>query len=42
MPGNGKVFDVEGMTFFRFDQGRIIEEWSVTDWMALMKQLGGK
>ncbi|MCL6699784.1 ester cyclase [Sphingomonas sp. NSE70-1] len=42
MPGNGKPFDVEGMTFFRFESGRIIEEWSVTDWMTLMKQLGGK
>lgn len=42
MPGNGKPFDVEGMTFFRFEGGRIIEEWSVTDWMALAKQLGGQ
>jgi steroid delta-isomerase-like uncharacterized protein len=42
MPGNGKPFDVEGMTFFRFESGRITEEWSVTDWMSLMKQLGGK
>ena len=42
MPGNGKPFDVEGMTFFRFEDGRIIEEWSVTDWMTLMRQLGGK
>ena len=42
MPGNRKPFDVEGMTFFRFEQGRIIEEWSVTDWMTLTKQLGGK
>ena len=41
MPGTGKPFNVEGMTFFRFDQGRIVEEWSVTDWMSLMKQLGG-
>ena len=40
MPGNGKPFDVQGMTFFRFEGGRIIEEWSVTDWMALAKQLG--
>ena len=39
MPGNGKPFDVQGMTFFRFEDGRIIEEWSVTDWMALAKQL---
>lgn len=42
MPGSGKHFDVEGMTFFRFEQGRIIEEWSVTDWMTLMKQLGSQ
>lgn len=42
MPGNGKPFDVEGMTFFRFELGRIIEEWSVTDWMALTKQLAAK
>lgn len=40
MPGNGKPFDVEGMTFFRFENGLIVEEWSVTDWMRLMKQLG--
>ena len=39
-PGNGKSFDVEGMTFFRFHQGRIIEEWSVTDWARLNRQLG--
>ena len=42
MPGSGKSFDIEGMTFFRFEGGRIIEEWSVTDWMRLMKQLGSK
>ena len=42
MPGNGKPFDVEGMTFFRFEDGRIVEEWSVTDWMTLMRQLSGK
>ena len=40
MPGNGKPFSVEGMTFFRFEQGRIVEEWSITDWLSLMKQLG--
>lgn len=42
MPGNGKPFDVEGMTFFRFEKGLIAEEWSVTDWMRLTKQLGGQ
>ncbi len=42
MPGTGRPFNVEGMTFFRFEGGRIIEEWSVTDWMTLMKQLSSK
>lgn len=42
MPGNGRAFDIEGMTFFRFEQGRIIEEWSVTDWARLGKQLSGR
>lgn len=42
MPGNGRAFDVEGMTFFRFEQGRIIEEWSVTDWARLGKQLSDR
>lgn len=42
LPGNGKPFEVEGMTFFRFEESRIIEEWSVTDWMRLIKQLGGQ
>src|SRR5678816_2649691 len=42
MPGNGKPFDVEGMTFFRFKKNRIIEEWSVTDWARLMRQLGSQ
>ena len=42
MPGNGMRASVEGMTFFRCDQGRIVEDWSVTDWMSLMKQLGSK
>jgi steroid delta-isomerase-like uncharacterized protein len=42
MPGNGKPFDVEGMTFFRFEDGRIIEEWSVTDWASLERQLSDR
>ena len=42
MPGNGKAFDVEGMTFFRFVRGRISEEWSVTDWANLQRQLSDK
>lgn len=39
MPGKGKRLSVQGMTFFRFDKGRIVEEWSLTDEASLMRQL---
>ena len=39
MPGNGARLSVEGMTFFRFSSGRIIEEWSVIDVAEVRKQL---
>lgn len=40
MPGSGKPVDVEGMTIFRFVGGRIVEEWSLTDRLAMLRQLG--
>jgi steroid delta-isomerase-like uncharacterized protein len=42
MPGNGAAMEVEGMTIFRFKNGRIVEEWSLTDRLAMMNQLAGK
>lgn len=42
MPGNGARMEVEGMTIFRFKDGRIVEEWSLTDRLAMMTQLGVK
>jgi hypothetical protein len=30
---------VEGMTFFRFSSGRIVEAWSIVDIATLRKQL---
>lgn len=42
LPGAGKPFAIDGMTFFRFENGRIAEEWSVMDIARLTKQLGGK
>jgi steroid delta-isomerase-like uncharacterized protein len=39
LPGKGKKASVEGMTFFRFKDGRIVEEWSLIDMATLMKQL---
>jgi steroid delta-isomerase-like uncharacterized protein len=38
-PGNGAKATLEGMTFFRFDAGRIVEEWSLLDMDALRAQL---
>lgn len=42
MPGNGAAMEVEGMTIFRFENGRIVEEWSLIDRFAMMNQLAGK
>ena len=40
MPGEGTKADIQGMTFFRFKAGRIVEEWSLMDIATLMTQLG--
>jgi steroid delta-isomerase-like uncharacterized protein len=40
MPGKGARIGIEGMTFFRFSAGRIVEEWSVIDVATLRNQLG--
>jgi len=39
MPGNGARVGIEGMSFFRFSSGRIVEEWTIVDIAALRKQL---
>jgi len=39
MPGKGDRVGIEGMTFFRFSRGLIVEEWSVIDVATLRKQL---
>jgi len=39
MPGNGARIGIEGMTFFRFSSGRIVEAWTVVDIATLRKQL---
>jgi predicted ester cyclase len=42
MPGKGAKMEVEGMTIFRFEHGRIVEEWSLTDRLAMLEQLTPK
>lgn len=39
-PGNGRRVTIDGMSFFRFANGRIVEEWSTYDNLAVMRQLG--
>jgi predicted ester cyclase len=39
MPGKGARATIEGMTFFRFADARIVEEWSIIDIASLMRQM---
>ena len=39
-PGTGKTVAVDGMSFFRFADGKIVEEWSTYDNLTIMQQLG--
>ena len=39
-PGTGKRAVVDGMTFFRFANCRIVEEWTTYDNFSVMQQLG--
>jgi steroid delta-isomerase-like uncharacterized protein len=39
-PGNGRRVTIDGMSFFRFANGRIVEEWSTYDNLAVLRQLG--
>ena len=39
LPGTGRRMTIEGMTFFRFVDGRIAEEWSILDMANLQRQL---
>jgi steroid delta-isomerase-like uncharacterized protein len=42
LPGLGGKAAIDGMTFFRFENGRIVEEWSVMDLATMMRQLAPK
>ncbi|HET8628266.1 MAG TPA: ester cyclase [Thermomicrobiales bacterium] len=40
VPATGKRLRVEGMGFFQFRDGQLIEEWAVDDTLGLLQQLG--
>lgn len=39
-PATGKSITAPGMTLFRFQAGKMIEEWSVWDMLSVMQQAG--
>ena len=39
-PATGRQITVNGMTLFRFEAGKISEEWSVFDMLSAMRQAG--
>ena len=39
-PGEGEKVSVDGMSFFRFADGKIVEEWSTYDNLTILQQLG--
>jgi steroid delta-isomerase-like uncharacterized protein len=40
MPPSGKVATSSGITIFRVADGRIVEEWSESDMLGLLQQVG--
>lgn len=40
MPATGKQINVNGFDLVRFEGGKAVEHWGVTDSMAMMEQLG--
>jgi predicted ester cyclase len=41
-PGLGRPVTIKGMVFFRFRNGKIVEEWALHDNLSLMQQLGAE
>jgi len=39
-PATGKRINLEGIDIVRFENGKAVEHWGVTDTMTMMKQLG--
>lgn len=40
VPATGKSFEADGMFFFRFEDGRLVEVWEVSDELGMWRQLG--
>jgi steroid delta-isomerase-like uncharacterized protein len=40
VPATGKTLSFKSMEMFRFVDGRIAEQWAVTDYLGMLQQLG--
>ena len=40
IPPSGREFTVTGSTFYRIENGKIAEDWSIYDSLGLMQQIG--
>ena len=40
VPASGNDIDVEGQSFFRFEDGRVVERWQSLDAVTLLTQIG--
>ena len=40
VPATGNAVDVEGQSFFRFEDGRVVERWQSLDAVTLLTQIG--
>jgi predicted ester cyclase len=41
-PGDGKPYDIESWSIYRFRDGKIVEHWGLNDGTGLIMQLGGQ
>ena len=41
-PADGKAFDIESWSLYRFRDGKIVESWGMNDGIRLIMQLGGQ
>jgi predicted ester cyclase len=41
-PADGKSYEIESWSIYRFRDGKIVESWGLNDGMRLLMQLGGQ
>jgi predicted ester cyclase len=40
VPANGNPFQIEAVSVYRFEDGKVVEHWGMNDALALLMQLG--